>query len=162
MCDTNLVYHHSFCAFPALHIYNVALCVQEELRSYSLITQEAARRTENEALAAEAARAAAARELARARRRKRRQKKGSEMPEDTNSAVERLAALQQHQARLTPIPDLLSRPCIVVANKVDACVDAGAALEALKAATLLPILPVSARQSAGLERLRNALRALSR
>ncbi len=41
---------------------------------------------------------------------------------------------------------------------MDACLDARAALDVLKAATPLPIVPVSAARGQGLQALREALR----
>jgi 50S ribosomal subunit-associated GTPase HflX len=54
-------------------------------------------------------------------------------------------------------------PCLVVANKLDALApgDASAALAALKRATQLPIVPVSAKQGLGLQRLKGALEAVA-
>lgn len=53
----------------------------------------------------------------------------------------------------------LRLPRLVVANKLDALTPAAAAaaLQQLKAATPLPIVPVSALQGAGLQRLKQAL-----
>ena len=58
---------------------------------------------------------------------------------------------------------LATRPTLVIANKVDLLPPsaAAAALSALKAATQLPILPVSAQEGLGLDRLRGALRMLA-
>jgi GTPase involved in cell partitioning and DNA repair len=57
----------------------------------------------------------------------------------------------------------LSLPCVVVANKVDALSSAAAAarLERLKQATPLPIVPVSAKQRLGLQRLKHALEVVA-
>lgn len=59
-------------------------------------------------------------------------------------------------------PSILSMPMLVVANKLDALsADAGAAaLKQLKSVTQLPIIPVSAEQGAGLQRLKSALQLL--
>lgn len=52
---------------------------------------------------------------------------------------------------------------LVVANKVDAMTpaDAAAALQRLKAATGLPIVPVSAQQHLGLVRLKQSLELIA-
>lgn len=57
-------------------------------------------------------------------------------------------------------PALLQLPALVVANKMDAVADPARVLAELKAATPLPIIPVSAVQQAGLERLKEALLGL--
>lgn len=58
---------------------------------------------------------------------------------------------------------MLSLPMLVVANKVDAmsAQAAAGALQRLKAATDLPILPVSAQKQLGLQRLRQSLELLA-
>jgi GTPase involved in cell partitioning and DNA repair len=57
-------------------------------------------------------------------------------------------------------PALLQLPALVVANKMDAVANPAQVLAELKAATPLPIIPVSSVQQAGLERLKEALLAL--
>ena len=56
---------------------------------------------------------------------------------------------------------LLQAPALVVATKTDALQDPAAALARLKAATPLPIVPVSSHARSGLERLKGALRQLA-
>lgn len=58
--------------------------------------------------------------------------------------------------------NVLHLPIVVVANKVDLLSPAGAAdaLKRLKAATKLPIVPVSAKQKLGLSRLQHVLQLL--
>lgn len=58
---------------------------------------------------------------------------------------------------------MLSLPMLVVANKVDdmSVEGAAAALQKLKAATELPIVPVSAQQHLGLLRLRQSLQTIA-
>ena len=58
-------------------------------------------------------------------------------------------------------PELLESPSLVVANKVDSCEDAAAALAELKRHTPHPIVPVSAAHSVGLQRLKAALRMMA-
>ncbi len=58
-------------------------------------------------------------------------------------------------------PSLLFSPSLVVANKVDSCVDAAAALAELKQHTAHPIMPVSAAYNVGLQRLKEALRMMA-
>ncbi len=57
----------------------------------------------------------------------------------------------------------LSLPMLVVANKVDdlSVKAAAAALQRLKAATDLPIIPVSAQKQLGLHRLQQSLQLLA-
>lgn len=56
---------------------------------------------------------------------------------------------------------LAALPALVVANKIDALADPWAALGRLKAATGLPIVPVSAARGLGIARLRRALRMVA-
>lgn len=56
--------------------------------------------------------------------------------------------------------ELLDAPALVVANKVDALAQPRRALAALKARTHLPIVPVSAQHGAGMEALKEAVRAV--
>lgn len=60
-------------------------------------------------------------------------------------------------------PQAMSKPMLVVANKVDALSAdaAAAALQRLKQATDLPIIPVSAQQHLGLVRLKQSLELVS-
>lgn len=74
----------------------------------------------------------------------------------------RLQVLQQELAFYKP--QLLQAPSLVIANKLD-CFDGDArqaqrVLEELKAHTALPIVPISAQQKAGVQRLKAALRML--
>lgn len=57
----------------------------------------------------------------------------------------------------------MSMPMLVVANKVDAmsAAEAAQALQHLKQATNLPIVPVSAQQHLGLLRLKQSLELLA-
>jgi GTPase involved in cell partitioning and DNA repair len=61
-------------------------------------------------------------------------------------------------------PSLLKLPCLLVANKVDALPAsvAAAALAHLKSVTQLPIVPVSAKNQAGLKLLQEALHGVAR
>eukprot|EP00798_Chlamydomonas_sp_ICE-L_P003786 gene3786-13854_t len=82
---------------------------------------------------------------------------GGEGPGSLGSGMSPLTKAQT----TAPAPSLLSRPCLIIANKVDICTDPDAALAELKASTMLPIVVVSATLEAGLDRLKNSLRALS-
>jgi 50S ribosomal subunit-associated GTPase HflX len=57
---------------------------------------------------------------------------------------------------------VLQLPIVLVANKLDALepAAAAAAMQELKAATTLPIMPVSAKEGLGLQRLKSALQML--
>eukprot|EP00878_Enallax_costatus_P033968 GHUV01037564.1.p1 GENE.GHUV01037564.1~~GHUV01037564.1.p1 ORF type:complete len:138 (+),score=53.07 GHUV01037564.1:922-1335(+) len=73
---------------------------------------------------------------------------------------QQLSILQEELSRYDNT--VMQMPMLVVANKLDALAPdaAAAALQQLKAATHLPILPVSAKQGAGLRRLKTALQLL--
>jgi 50S ribosomal subunit-associated GTPase HflX len=68
--------------------------------------------------------------------------------------------LQEELARFDA--SVLQLPMVLVANKLDALepAAAAAAMQELKAATNLPIMPVSAKEGLGLQRLKSALQVL--
>ncbi|KAF6260965.1 hypothetical protein COO60DRAFT_1637178 [Scenedesmus sp. NREL 46B-D3] len=73
---------------------------------------------------------------------------------------EQLAILQEELGRFDA--NVLQLPMVVVANKLDALAPAAAAaaIQELKTATTLPIMPVSAKEGLGLQRLKSALQLL--
>ncbi|GIL57794.1 hypothetical protein Vafri_12936 [Volvox africanus] len=74
--------------------------------------------------------------------------------------AEQLRVLQEELRMYNP--ELLAAPALVVANKLDRCSEPRVALRDLMAATPLPIVPVSAAHSVGLNRLKDALRVIVR